>query len=765
MKTPLSASPRGNVASTFLALALVFPVLRPADAAPVIDKTETGAAVTVTNNGNTWTLDNGIVKATINKRNGNMPSLEFHGIQTMSGGGVWEETPQNAPQLTQTITIDPAKNGGERGEVAVKGVTGGTVMLTPNAPGGGTYCDIEIRYALGRGDSGIYTYAIFSHPAAYGAMGVGESRFITFLSKSFDWISVDADRNMLECAPTDWGTGVVVHAKEQRIMSKGVYKNSVEHKYSYNAVQYKIPAYGWSSTKDHIGVWFINPTIEYLGGGASKQELVCHYHDNDNPDPIILDYWRGTHYGGGASCNMEAGEEWSKVIGPIFVYCNALSNAETATQADLDTLAATAGNPTLPAAWKHNATVLWQDALSQAKKEKAEWPYDWVNGVDYPHREQRGTVIGQIALTDPQAATTDLPHLTVGLAHPDYVRGSGGARGGRARGDATGAGGGTGALARGGLARGVGARGGFGFGYGNGMVDWAHDAKFYQFWNDGSEDGKFTITNIRPGTYTLHAFADGVLGEFAMANINVQAGKMLDLGKIEWKPVRYGKQIWEIGYPDRTGGKFFKGDDENYWLWGWCLRYPLLFPNDITYTIGKSDYHKDWFFEQVPHGESTAWLNPDAKDPANQRFGWVKAESLAQYPQTNTSGPWRIYGRGRATTWTIKFNMDAASRGQAALRVALAGADGNGGLAVAVNGQSVGMIRTVATNALRYNTDKSVWYEYTQKFDAALLKTGENQIQLTVPAGELTSGVVYDYLRLELNENYKPVSTSAAPSN
>ena len=112
---------------------------------------------------------------------------------------------------------------------------------------------------MGRGDSGIYTYAIFSHPAAYGAMGVGESRFITYLSKSFDWISVDADRNMLECAPRDWGTGVVVHAKEQRIMSQGVYKNSVEHKYSYNAVQYKIPAYGWSSTKDHIGVWFINP--------------------------------------------------------------------------------------------------------------------------------------------------------------------------------------------------------------------------------------------------------------------------------------------------------------------------------------------------------------------------------------------------------------------------------------------------------------------------------------------------------------------------
>ena len=128
-----------------------------------------------------------------------------------------------------------------------------------------------------------------------------------------------------------------------------------------------------------------------------------------------------------------------------------------------------------------------------------------------------------------------------------------------------------------------------------------HDAKYYQFWNDGTEDGKFTITNVRPGNYTLHAFADGVLGEFAHADVTVEAGKTLDLKDLEWKPVRYGKQVWEIGYPTRAGDKFFKGDGENYWLWGWGLRYPLLFPDDITYTIGKSDYRKDWFFQQTPH--------------------------------------------------------------------------------------------------------------------------------------------------------------------
>ncbi|MGO8701901.1 MAG: polysaccharide lyase family protein [Limisphaerales bacterium] len=673
-------------------------VLLAADGHPSVAKPTMSARVTVTDNGPTWTLDNGIVKAAINKSNSHMTSLVYRGINAMGPGGIWEQTPSG--QVTQSLTIDPATNGGERAEVALKGVNG--------------RMDIEVRYAMERGSSGIYTYAIFSHGTNYPAAQEGESRFITQLTPLFDWLSVDEDRNMLEPTPEDLRAGVVIHAKEQRILSTGIYKNSVEHKYSYCAVQYKIPAYGFSSTKEHIGLFFINPSTEYLSGGASKLDLVCHMQST------ILDYWCSGHYAGGAGCNIPAGENWNKVIGPIFVYCNALTDPEVPAQADLDTLAATAGNPTVPPAWRDNAIALWRDALDRAEEEKARWPYNWVNGVDYPHQEGRGAVTGQLVLNDPQASSTKLPHLTVGLAHPEFTSDAGG----------------------------------FVLRSGNGnRITWEHDGNYYQFWNEGADDGKFIISNVRPGTYTLHAFADGVLGEYTSFNVTVAAGQTLDLGKLEWKPVRYGKQVWEIGYPDRTGGKFYKGDGSNYWLWGWCVRYGDLFPNDITYTIGKSDYHKDWFFEQVPHALSDAWKNPEVKDPLNQRFGWVKAGSPGE-------DMWHTIGRGRATTWTIRFTMDKAPKGEAFLRVALAGADGTGGLAVAVNGTNVGVIRPVATNALRYNTDTGVWEQYTQPFDAALLRPGENEMQLTVPAGELTSGVVYDYLRLEVNEDSKFSSKS-----
>jgi rhamnogalacturonan endolyase len=696
------------VATTFGAVAQVTSAHKP----PQTEKVTVNSPVSLTDNGDSWTLDNGIIKTTVPKRDGNLSSLRYRGIEILTHGRYWEQTPNGT--VTASVTIDPATNGGERAEVSVKGVNPGT----PGGRGGGM--DIETRIALERGTSGFYTTAEYTHHASYPRAGEGESRFILEdINPTFDWLSVDKDRNQLMSqAPEDHE----VHAKEQSVYGSGIYKNSVEHKYSYNSPMYKLQAWGWSSTKDHIGVYFMNPSNEYIVGGPERLDLIAHQTAPGAASyrAILLDYWTSGHYGGGASNSIAAGQEWTHVVGPIFVYFNAIANPRDPSQAELDKLAATSGSgmPAVPAEWHENSIALWQDAVAKSKEVKAAWPFSWVEGLDYPHKEGRGTVSGQLVLNDPQAASKQLPNLNVGLTYANYL-GNASPRAGN----------------------------------GN-IVTWPHDGEHYQFWTEGTDDGRFTIANVRPGTYTLRAFANGVLGEYnRTAQVTVEAGKTVDLGKLDWQPVRYGKQIWEIGYPDRTGDKFFKGDADNYWLWGWGLRYSGLFPNDITYTIGKSDYHKDWFFQEVPHSTSTAWLNPAAKDPYNQRFGWVAIP-------TGTKDPWSEWGKGRATTWTVKFNMPKRSKGEAILRIALAGADGGNGnessvagnLTIGLNGQSVGTLHPVATNALRYNTNKGVWNQYIQKFDATLLKPGENQMTFTVPAGDVTTGVVWDYLRLELND-------------
>ena len=291
----------------------------------------------------------------------------------MGEGGYWEQTPRRRPaQLTETITIDPGDQRRRRAEVASQGRHRRLRRCSsPNAPGGGTRCDIEVRYALGRGESGIYAYAIFSHPATYGAMGVGESRYITKLNQAFDWISVDADRNMLECTPQDWGAGVVIHAKEQRILSTRLLQEfrRAQIQLQRRAIQdsrlrlveHQGPHRRLVHQPDHR-----IPQRRRLQAGTG---LPFRCQRRSRPDHPRLLARPATTAAARAATSPPA-KNWSKVIGPIFVYCNALADPKIPSQADLDTLAATAGNPTVPPAWKDNATALWQDALAAGQDRK-----------------------------------------------------------------------------------------------------------------------------------------------------------------------------------------------------------------------------------------------------------------------------------------------------------------------------------------------------------------------------------------------------------
>ena len=691
-------------------------------------------AVTVSEDQNSFTLDNGIVTARVAKRSGDLTSLKYKKLELLDTGdhpsAYWSHNAARGRQVTR-VTIDPQANGGQRGEVSIQGLSGGNPM--GSGPGGSVIADIEIRYTLGRGDSGVYTYAIFTHPTNYPATSIGEARFCMKLNDDlFDWMTVDANRNLKMISTYDWNHGTQMNMKEVRRMNSGSYQGQVEHKYDYSANQFDVRAWGWSSTRDHVGIWLVNPSVEYLSGGPTKFELSSHRDATFNLNalnapapPTLLNYWRGSHYGG-SICNLAQTDAWTKVIGPFLIYCNS---------------GKTPG-------------AMWQNALAEAGSQAKAWPFDWVNGVDYPHKAGRATVSGQMVLNDPQAPKLKMSNLLVGLTAPDYTpavipRGRGAFGGGFGP-----AGGGedetnylrnfsgfgftntnsdshltnprvrsgvnlTNRFGRGGTNgfRGRGGRGGFN--PGPRTVDWQNDAKNYEFWVRADAAGKFTIPNVRPGAYTLHAIADGVLGDFSLSNVTVVAGEKLALGKIVWQPVRYGRQLWDIGIPNRNGSEFFGGD--NYYHWGWYLGYAVLYPHDVNYVIGQSDFRKDWFFEQVPHNENPA----------------------------NTTGS----GQGRSTTWTVTFNLPAAPHGKATLRLAICGV-GTRSLTVEMNDQSLGSISNLVYNAT-INRDGigGYWMEHNLAFDASLMKAGTNVLKLTIPAGGLTSGILYDYLRLELDEN------------
>jgi rhamnogalacturonan endolyase len=602
--------------------------------------------VTVRDDGNVFILSNGVVTAKILKRNGNLGSLVYKGIEMTAGSverptSYWSHNAASDNTVAK-VTIDPATNGGERAEISVKGLANGKPMGA--GPGGSAIADIEIRYTLEKGLTGLYTYSIWTHKADYPYTSVGEARFLIKLNDDvFDWMTVDAKRNFQMFTAHDWNYGTVMNMKEVRLLTTGVQKGKVEHKYDYSANQFETLAWGWSSTGKKVGCWFVNPTIEYLSGGPTKIELSAHRDATFKPEekdapapPCLLNYWRGSHYGG-SSIVVPQGEEWTKVVGPFLIYCNGGTGNET-------------------------PESLWKDALARTPKETAAWPYSWVQGVDYPHQNERTTVSGHLTLNDPQTKDKTFAYLRVGLAHPDYTPAANPAGGGRG----------------GGTPR---------------EVTWQDDAKFYQFWTRASEDGTFSIPDVRPGHYTLHAIANNILGEYAKADITVEAGKPLNLGTLEWKPVRDGRQVWEIGVPDRTCDEFLHGDIYN--TWGLYNQYAKDFPNDVDYTVGKSDWHKDWNLMQVPH-----W---DGKE--------VKTAGGTNY-------------MGRATTWTIHFAMPAATRGKATLRLAFAGTEARS-LAVAVNDQPAGTVTGLMnTGAIHRDADRSYWQERDVAFDASLLHAG-----------------------------------------
>ena len=86
-------------------------------------------------------------------------------------------------------------------------------------------------------------------------------------------------------------------------------------------MQFDHPVYGWSSTTKDLGFWLINPSVEYLSGGPTKVEFLCHRDTTQVAAACVLNYWRSSHYGG-ASVAVGEGERWTKVIGPFFLYIN-----------------------------------------------------------------------------------------------------------------------------------------------------------------------------------------------------------------------------------------------------------------------------------------------------------------------------------------------------------------------------------------------------------------------------------------------------------
>jgi len=633
------------------------------------------APVTVRQDAGSWTLANGVLTARIDKRSGAVVSLRYEGSELLATGkrggegAYWSSVGRGrlGSLRASSVLINPAYNGGARAEISVR------LFNDRQNPDGGL--DADYRYTLERGASGLYASAVLSHQPGYPAYGVGEARYCLKLNPEvFDYLTVDADRHRVMPTGYDWDHGAPLNLKEARRMTTGVHKGEVEHKYDYSARFVDAPAYGWSSTARHVGLWMVNPTIEYLGGGPTKAELTGHLDVNPGGLPTLLNMWVGSHYGG-TSLAIGQKEAWTKVVGPFLLYCNHADSPE----------------------------AMWHDALAQAATEQALWPYAWAVDANYPSAAQRSTVTGHLTLQDADAPGAQMSNLWVGVTAPDYTVTNR-----------------TGRVFRSGVPA---------------VIDWQRDAKHYEFWARADAAGNFSIPNVRAGQYTLHAIADGVLGEFTISNITVSARQTLALGELAWHPVRYGHTVWEIGVPDRTAREFRHGD--HYWQWGLYFDYPKEFPHDVDFTVGQSDWHRDWNYVQPP------------------RITDRNVEVVGEDDEERTDADAKLarshFAQVQSTTWKIRFPMAGPADGRAALRLAFCGTHEGTRVNVWVNGHEAGTTGTLPpTSAMQRDGIRAYWVERDVFFDAHWFQPGENVIELRSPAKSWSQGVMYDCVRLEL---------------
>ncbi|XP_059631230.1 probable rhamnogalacturonate lyase B [Cornus florida] len=522
--------------------------------------------------------------------------------------------------------------------------------------------NIDKRFIMFHGSSGFYYYCIYEHLEDMPAFNLNETRIVFMLKiDKFHYMAIADNRQRFMPLPDDRlpGRGEELAYPEAVLLVNPVepeFKGEVDDKYQYSCENKDNRVHGWICFDPPVGFWQITPSNEFKTGGPLKQDLTSHV------NPTALNMFVSAHYAGEDHVvKFEAGEPWKKVCGPVFVYLNSV----------LD---------------NNDADKLWYDAKEQMKNEVQCWPYSFPESKDFPTSDQRGTVNGRLLVQDRYISE-------------DFISANGGYVGLALPGDSG---------------------------------SWQREVKGYQFWTTADEGGYFTIKNIRAGDYNLYAWVSGFIGDYRHdVAITITSGCDIDIGNLVYKPPRDGPTLWEIGIPDRSAAEFYVPDPNPKYInklyvnhpdrfrqYGLWERYADLYPDgDLVYTVGVSDYQKDWFFAQVTR-----------KVGDNTYLG---------------------------TTWQIKFDNDNLYQtGTYKLRVALASAN-DSELQVRINDPgaeppqfSSGVIGK--DNAIARHGIHGLYWLFNVEIPSTQLLQGQNTIYLTQASNTSPfQGLMYDYIRLE----------------